>query len=54
MEHANLKFPKVLLEEVERFMEENRQLGYTSATEFIKEATRLHLKEYPIKPKKTK
>jgi metal-responsive CopG/Arc/MetJ family transcriptional regulator len=50
MQHANMKIPQALLDEIERIMEENPQLGYVSSTEFIKEAIRLHLKDY--KPKK--
>jgi len=50
LEHETIKLPKSLLKEIEELVEQNPSLGYTGKTEFIKEAIRIHLKDY--KPEK--
>ena len=45
MEHGVVRIPKKLISEVEKIIDDNPELGYTSKVEFIKEAVRIHLKE---------
>jgi len=52
LEHETIKLPKNLLKEIDDFVKQNPNLGYTGKTEFIKEAARLHLHEYSSENKK--
>jgi metal-responsive CopG/Arc/MetJ family transcriptional regulator len=46
MEHRTIKIPEELLEKIEKTINKNK-LGYTSTSEFIKEAIRHELGESP-------
>jgi len=43
--HKTIKLPTEMLNEVEKFIQENPRLGYTSTAEYIKENIRKALKE---------
>ena len=53
--YKTVTLPELLLDEIKSFIEENLGLGYGSVTEFIKDASRNHMKEQEkIKKKKKK
>lgn len=45
VEHKTIKLPIELLNEVEKFIQDNPRLGYTSSAEYVKEKIRNALKE---------
>jgi len=42
-DYSSVKVPEDLVNEIKRFIKENKEIGYRSHTEFVIDATRRHL-----------
>lgn len=41
--YSSVSIPKALMDQIEKIIEENEGLGYSTKAEFVKEAVRIHL-----------
>ena len=44
-EYRSVKLPNELIEEVKRIIDDHRELGYMSHSEFVKDATRRRIEQ---------
>ena len=47
--YRNLSMPAEFISEIERFIKERPELGYSSMSEFVKAATRAYMNNYQKK-----
>lgn len=52
--YKTVTLPEPLLDDINKFIDDNPELGYGSATEFIKDASRNQMKEHLAVKKKKK